>query len=615
MRKTKTEVKQTASTESVRPRPGTGAMYQMIPVELLAPTAENPRRFRKGDRGLAELAESIKQQGVLQPLLVRPSTPNGTYEIRCGERRWRAAQMAGLVDVPCIVREMTDEQAFDATMTENLQREDIHPLEEAEGYCLYTERGWSQEQIAEHLGKSVRYVRRRSALVGLAPIWRDCALDESHDVSRWPVGHLEHLAALPESSQVAVYERLDMNALHYYSPWTINTGQLRGLIADATHTLDHARWDLADADLVPESGACVGCRRRSDCDPALWDALESEERPEPEEPTCRICGCVEGNACVDEESDSPCSWVEESSRTLWWLCSACVEKTQAGARCLDGACWAAKSEAHVKRLLDVERSKHERVVAVLDGVLMEREIESFSALGETVRSYAIEPAKKSDPGAFRVVYATGKKAGQTGYARETSYGPSRGKAGKAKSAAVPLAERKEKYRRLRAKIVVERVLGILEPLAEAVHENSIDCDFVPPMSDEQKLGFAAVMGFSRGDWHNFMPAGTAYDAWPRYDALLTRDLSWLVNRVFQAAVGSVCGDLLALKYANQFQVRQMDGLTRLCGLLGLDYELFMREAEAAKPYPKSWKNLKANGTPKDETKTAAKKPARKGKRK
>src|SRR5687768_5201848 len=111
--------------------PGSGEMLRSIAIDELQPGKYQPRT-RPDAASLAELAESIKSQGVMQPVLVRPAA-GGRYEIVAGERRWRAARLAGLVSVPALVRDMPDQQALAAALVENIQREDLNPLEEAAG--------------------------------------------------------------------------------------------------------------------------------------------------------------------------------------------------------------------------------------------------------------------------------------------------------------------------------------------------------------------------------------------------------------------------------------------------------------------------------------------------
>lgn len=122
-------------------------------INEIIPNKEQPRKTF--DRtALEELADSIRQHGVLQPLLVRP-LPNGAYQLVAGERRWRASRLAELKEVPVIIKELTDTEAMEIAIIENLQREDLNPIEEAEGLqTLIDKCGFTQEEVATSVGKS-----------------------------------------------------------------------------------------------------------------------------------------------------------------------------------------------------------------------------------------------------------------------------------------------------------------------------------------------------------------------------------------------------------------------------------------------------------------------------
>lgn len=132
----------------------------------IEPNREQPRK-KFDEEALSELADSISKHGVLQPLLVRPLT-DGSYQLVAGERRWRASRMAGLTEVPVVVKDLTDSQVAELALVENLQRENLNPLEEANGYKELGEKfGYTQEQIAEVVGKSRSAVANSLRLLAL----------------------------------------------------------------------------------------------------------------------------------------------------------------------------------------------------------------------------------------------------------------------------------------------------------------------------------------------------------------------------------------------------------------------------------------------------------------
>ena len=145
-----------------------------LPIEHLRPGKFQPRR-RMDDAPIQELAKSIGAKGILQPILVRKTTDAGeSYEIIAGERRWRAAQVAGLHEVPVVVKDLSDAEALEVALIENLQRQDLTPLEEADGYKrLMEEFSHTQEKLAETVGKSRSHVANTMRLLGLPEAVKD----------------------------------------------------------------------------------------------------------------------------------------------------------------------------------------------------------------------------------------------------------------------------------------------------------------------------------------------------------------------------------------------------------------------------------------------------------
>ncbi len=160
-----------------------------LPLNEIIPNKEQPRKtFDEG--ALQELADSIIQHGVLQPLLVRPMLSGG-YQLVAGERRWRASRIAGLKEVPVIIKELTDTEAMEIAIIENLQREDLNPIEEAEGLQTLIDRcGFTQEEVATSVGKSRPAIANALRLLKLPEEVRDMA--KNGDIS---AGHARALLA------------------------------------------------------------------------------------------------------------------------------------------------------------------------------------------------------------------------------------------------------------------------------------------------------------------------------------------------------------------------------------------------------------------------------------
>ena len=181
---------------AAKPAVATSDTPRELPVDQLQPGKYQPRT-RMDQDALKELAESIKTQGVIQPILVRPVGDN-KYEIIAGERRWRASRMAGLQSVPVVIRDIPDNQALAVALIENIQREDLNPLEQAIGIQRLTnEFGMTHQSAAESLGRSRTAVTNLLRLLELAPPVRDMLAD-----GRLDMGHARALLALPALRQV-----------------------------------------------------------------------------------------------------------------------------------------------------------------------------------------------------------------------------------------------------------------------------------------------------------------------------------------------------------------------------------------------------------------------------
>jgi len=175
---------------------------QTIAVDRLRPGKYQPRS-RMDEASLAELAASIREQGVMQPILVRP-VDGGRFEIIAGERRWRAAQRAGLREVPALVKSVPDQAALALALIENIQREDLNPLEEAQGLQrLIGEFGLTHEQAAQAVGRSRSAVTNLLRLTQLAKPVQEYLLGNALEM-----GHARALLALPVAQQVSAAARV-----------------------------------------------------------------------------------------------------------------------------------------------------------------------------------------------------------------------------------------------------------------------------------------------------------------------------------------------------------------------------------------------------------------------
>lgn len=241
-----------------------------LPIGKLKPSALNPRKTFDKD-SMAELIASVKIHGVVTPILVRPNGKE--FEIAAGERRHRAAKAAKLKTLPAIVRSMDDKQFIEIVTIENLQREDLHPMEEAYGYSRLLASGYDTQGIADKIGKSQTYVQRRVKLLELSEPARK--LFEANTITP---AHAVILARLSNEEQA---EALDPNAeilYHWHSRDVVSVRDLRHNVRNRLYLkLEKVPWNLKDAKLVPEAGACAMCPKRTGNAPALFEDIEEAD--------------------------------------------------------------------------------------------------------------------------------------------------------------------------------------------------------------------------------------------------------------------------------------------------------------------------------------------------
>lgn len=253
-----------------------GAVY--IPINLLAPSPTNPRKHFDATK-LTELAESIKKHSVLQPILARPhpkaTAGHALYEIVAGERRWRASKQAEMPTMPVLVRELSDFEVLEIQVIENLQRDDLTVLEEAEGYRALMRKpdglhGYvTADELADRLGKSRRYVFNRMKLCDLSKTGRDALNDGTLSpsiallVARLPSEHQ------PEAVKICVQG-------FGGEPLTFRAAQQR-LEREFMLQLGKAPFKITDASLVPGAGSCRECTKRTGTNPDLFGDIKSAD--------------------------------------------------------------------------------------------------------------------------------------------------------------------------------------------------------------------------------------------------------------------------------------------------------------------------------------------------
>ena len=259
--------------------------YRNLPLASLTESANNPRRSFD-QTALNELAASIKTQGILAPLVVRPVGQH--FEIVAGARRYRAAHLAGLETAPVRIVELTDAQAVETSIVENLQRRDVHPLDEAQGFAALMrleEPKYSIEQIGAKVGKSPIYVAARLRLVELSH-----AVAEAFAKDEIGVGHALLLAKLQPAQQeealTACYQE-QYGSTNKSKRILLPVRQLQQWIEhNILLELASAPFSKDDAQLVPEAGACLDCPKRTGHNTLLFAEIGAGQPDSCSDPKC-----------------------------------------------------------------------------------------------------------------------------------------------------------------------------------------------------------------------------------------------------------------------------------------------------------------------------------------
>ncbi|WP_103864800.1 ParB/RepB/Spo0J family partition protein [Aquimarina sp. I32.4] len=248
----------------------------------------NPRRVFN-EQSIQELSESIKENGLLQPLLVRPSTKG--YELVCGERRLKACKLINAESVPVQIKALSDQEALEAQIIENLEREDVHPLREAETFKMMIDNGdYLIEDIATKIAKSEKFILQRLSLNNLNAQWKKMFLENEINLSKAFI-----IARLDKKYQKEVAQ----NA----SDWSggiKSAKQLQSYIdSNITALLSKAKFNPLDDKLVKKAGACINCPKRSGANCSLFPDVEEDDR-------CfdKVCFDTKTEKHIENEIDS-----------------------------------------------------------------------------------------------------------------------------------------------------------------------------------------------------------------------------------------------------------------------------------------------------------------------
>ncbi len=262
--------------------PAPAETFERLPLLHVRESTTNPRRNFNPTK-LAELTESVREKGVVEPIIVRPlSKPEKllTHEVVAGARRYRASKAAGRPDIPAIIRNYTDAEALEVQLVENLNREDVHPLEEADGFAtLLKQPNYTTEVLGQKIGHPEKYITQRLALRRLV-----AALSDDFLRDKINIGHAQLLCRLPPEQQDYARKNLLYKAREHHvpgrgwvrdSPVAVRVGDLDAAIKSQIFLdLAGAPWKKDDATLVPKAGACIACPKRTGANGSLFDDLQ-----------------------------------------------------------------------------------------------------------------------------------------------------------------------------------------------------------------------------------------------------------------------------------------------------------------------------------------------------
>lgn len=514
---------------------------QMLPLKRLHPSTEDGRRPVSAN-SLKSLARSIKKSGVLQPILVRTHpTKRSAWEIRAGYRRWRAAAMAGLEYIPAIVRSLNDESALTVTITENLQRENLHPLEEAAVIQRAFDNGYDVQDVASRLGKTPQFVARRAALTRLAEVWRKAVRKADSPASRLSPAHLELIARLPEETQLTLAED-DFFAIFGRGFPTVP--ELQRIIDGGLQSLTAMPWSPDDETLDPKAGACLTCTKRSGARPMLFDAEDAPKNGKP------------------SKSD----------------------------RCLDPGCFDRKQIAHVQRCESELRSTHPKLALVqIGGTSMSPA--AHEAFGERVRRiYAPMFVKPSNPNAVPAMQVDGPKAGKLVYVDgggpevSGADGRRRGSRPKAERKPATLEERQARHHKRRQAFVVKQVDTQLRELSIEDVSKALTAKAAKP--SDKTGAFEVVSLLLSFGTSNRADRGYCEDPWDKYDRLCSEAEDGRAAAALHDVI-QIWVRRLAMHDSSRVEFQAAEA-RRMCEIVAIDYAEIEAEAVRALPQPKSW---------------------------
>lgn len=548
------------------------AAYALIPIKRLHPATWNPRQVRNKAAD-EELRASILDQGVIEPIVVRPHESG--YQVVAGTRRYEQAKGAGLTEIPCMIRQLTDREVLELQTVENSQREDVHPLEEAEAYRkLRDEHHASPEEIAARVGKSRTWVYTRIALCKLGAPARKAFLEGKLDAS---TAMLVARIGDPTQQQAAAAELAKVD--NYTGQHMSYRRAVEYVQSNFMLKLDGCGFKTTDAALVPGAGPCSTCAKRTGNQRELFADVKSPD----------VCTDA---ACFKRKQEAAWAQRAAAAKDAGQAVLAPEQAAKVFAKYGDG------NMAHGAPFVDLDGEeyvgdKRQKWRAILGKAAPEPTL-ARDARGKV---HELLPLKE----ALDAAKTAGKKVGFMGSAADNGHMAARDKK----------VREEQRRRREVTKRVIAAVVATATKLLATLTEKDLDIVF----------RFLA-QGFLEGSWHD-----TLTDVAKRrglvigkksggYGADPTKPVRDAVNDSAGGELRALVVEVLATRGAYSDWERNVGGslLTKACELLKLDRKKLEAEARAeigAKAKGKVEKPAK-KVPPAKAKKPAAKKPVKKG---
>jgi len=504
------------------------------------------RKLKKKDQSIQELADNIKSMGgVINAIIVRlhpKHATDGKFELISGYRRLTASTLAGFNHIKAEVVKVDDRMAGIINVTENLQREDLSPLEEAESLKKLIEAGKDTKEISESLGKTESWVVRRSKLLSLIPEWRAVMngvekitvndFERDNPFRGWSVGHYELFARYPKDEQLVLYLEFGDDWEAY--EWTVK--DIEKALNDRMTLISKAPWKLDDESLHPDAGSCTKCSKRS------------------------------GHQAILFQDD---------------LSPEAIEKND---KCLDRECWEKKTAAYLDGRIATLKEKHPKLIKISNSGMT-------SGNDDVLPSWDWDKAKKGDKKAVPAIVVNGPGLGELQYIKPNSRGLSSSATKKAINKnmdpeAKLKAKKEQRKKRVYAQILTE-IRSKLYNMSTDDDSGEVQCSQpVQILRDlhagEKMMALAAIFGTQ-----NNLAELNDEDSWKEFEKTSPFSKEEVIQKLWESMIGVFADRLKYHKPSDIFDCQIKDA-KRICQLINLDFKELERAAEASVPVPKSW---------------------------